>query len=76
LEYNLSIRARNDLKGEPAYVPSPEFWHIATNEGCTAIIGIDAHNNKDLETAKYYNQAVAELKDLGIKTIDSLSGLK
>jgi histidinol-phosphatase (PHP family) len=73
LEYNLSVKARNDAKGQASPLPSPEFWHIATNEGCTAIIGIDAHKNKDLETPKYYNQAVNDLKKMGIKTIDHLT---
>jgi len=72
LEYNLSVRARNDASGQPSYVPSPDFWRIATNEGCTAIIGIDAHSNYDLEKAQYYSQAAKELKGLGIKTIDKL----
>lgn len=72
LEYNLSVRARNDASGQPSYVPSPDFWRIATNEGCTAIIGIDAHSNYDLEKAQYYSQAAKELKELGIKTIDKL----
>jgi hypothetical protein len=72
LEYNLSIRARNDALGQPSYVPSPEFWRIATNEGCTAVIGIDAHSNYDLERSQYYDQAKKELKELGIKTIDKL----
>lgn len=73
LEYNPSVKAKNDKKGEPSYTPSPEFWRIATNEGCTAIIGMDAHNNKDLETSKYYDLAVKQLKELGIKTIDHLN---
>ena len=46
--------------------PCPDFWHIAANEGCTAIIGLDAHNNKDLETPVYYNRAIEELKTLKI----------
>jgi histidinol-phosphatase (PHP family) len=72
LEYNISIRAKKEAQGLEATVPSPEFWHIATTEGCTAIIGIDAHNNKDFETSKYYDQAVDDLKKMGIKTIDHL----
>ena len=53
--------------------PCPDFWRIAANEGCTAIIGLDAHNNKDLETPVYYNRAIEELKALKIQRVDSLS---
>ena len=52
--------------------PCPEFWRIAANEGCTAIIGLDAHDNKDLETPMYYDRAVRELKELKIERIDEL----
>lgn len=71
LEYNLNYMAFCDLKGLDPY-PCPEFWHIATNEGCTAIIGYDAHDNADFETAVYYNRALEELKLLGIRTTDTL----
>ena len=42
------------------------------HEGCTAIIGLDAHDNKDLETPMYYDRAVRELKELKIERIDEL----
>ncbi len=29
-------------------IPHPDFWKIAAHEGCTAIIGVDAHNNQYL----------------------------
>ena len=41
-------------------------------KGCTAIIGLDAHDNKDLETPMYYDRAVRELKELKIERIDEL----
>ena len=48
-----------------AYPPTHarNSWRIAANEGCTAIIGLDAHDNKDLETPMYYDRAVQELKE-------------
>ena len=63
--------AYNEAHGLATY-PCPDFWRIAANEGCTAIIGLDAHNNHDLETATYYNRAVEELKALKIKVTDTL----
>ena len=71
LEYNLGYVAYNEAHGLSSY-PCPEFWHIAANEGCTAIIGMDAHNHLDLESSVYYNRAVEELKALGIKRTDEL----
>lgn len=71
LEYNVGYMAYNEERGLETY-PCPDFWRIATNEGCTAIIGLDAHHNTDLETATYYDRAVQELKRLGIKTTDTL----
>ena len=37
-----------------------------------AIIGLDAQDNKDLETPMYYDRAVRELKELKIERIDEL----
>ena len=71
LEYNIGYMAYNEAHGLQTY-PCPEFWHIAANEGCTAIIGLDAHNNADLEDPTYYNRAIQELKDLKIKVTDTL----
>ena len=71
LEYNIGYVAYNEAHGLSTY-PCPEFWRIAANEGCTAIIGLDAHDNKDLETPMYYDRAVRELKELKIERIDEL----
>ena len=71
LEYNIGYVAYNEAHGLTSY-PCPDFWHIAANEGCTAIIGLDAHNNHDLETDTYYNRALRELKELKIKVTDTL----
>ena len=71
LEYNIGYVAYNEAHGLSTY-PCPEFWRIAANEGCTAIIGLDAHDNKDLETPMYYDRAVRELKELKIERIDDL----
>lgn len=71
LEYNIGYVAYNLVHGLSTY-PCADFWRIAANQGCTAIIGLDAHNNIDLETPVYYAQAIQELKELKIKTIDTL----
>ena len=71
LEYNIGYVAYNEAHNLQTY-PCPNFWHIAANEGCTAIIGMDAHNNNDLEVPIYYERALQELKELKIKTTDTL----
>ena len=64
-------QAYNEEHGLNTY-PCPNFWHIAANEGCTAIIGMDAHNNNDLEVPIYYERALQELKELKIKPQNTL----
>ena len=71
LEYNIS-RISYDAKRGLTTFPHPKFWHIAAAEGCTAIIGVDAHVHQYLEEKTYYEQAVRALKELGIKTTDTL----
>lgn len=50
----------------------PDFWRIAADEGCTAIVGIDAHDHRVLESGLYYDRAVRELAALGIPVIDTI----
>ncbi|WP_175630219.1 histidinol-phosphatase [Bacteroides acidifaciens] len=72
LEYNINNRMVCNEKGEVSGYPCPEFWQIAVQERCTAIFGMDAHDNRHLENIKEYDIAMKELKQLGIKTIDRI----
>lgn len=71
LEYNISSTTYKEENSHLTF-PHPQFWKIAASEGCTAIIGLDAHNNKDLETSVYYNRACIELKELNIKVTHTI----
>lgn len=71
LEYNIGYEDYNDAHGITT-IPYPDFWEIAAHEGCTAIIGVDAHNNQYLETPFYYDRAIERLNKLGIKVIDRI----
>jgi len=71
IEYNLGCAAYNELYNEHL-LPHPFFWQIASEEGCTAIIGTDAHLPEALETRKYFDHAVETLKKLGIPRIETL----
>lgn len=72
LEYNIGYEEYNDIHGITT-IPHPDFWKIAAHEGCTAIIGVDAHNNQYLENPFYYNRATETFRKLGIKVIDRIS---
>lgn len=71
LEYNIGYEDYNDAHGITT-IPYPDFWKIAAGEGCTAIIGVDAHNNQYLETPFYYDRATERLNELGIRVIDRI----
>ncbi|MGN0047400.1 MAG: histidinol-phosphatase [Bacteroides sp.] len=74
LEYNIGRWILGET-GDRATYPAPQFWHIAANEGCTAIIGLDAHDNLDLETSGLYEEAVRQLRELKIPRIETLPPL-
>lgn len=71
LEYNLAGAQYNDIMTTTQY-PHPEFWKIVAEVGNQAIIGVDAHEPKALETNKYRNVALRMFKDLGIEVIDTI----
>lgn len=74
LEYNIGYVAYNLAHGLSTY-PCADFWSIAANEGCTTIIGLDAHHNIDLEISVYYDQAISELQKLKINRTEVLCTL-
>lgn len=56
--------------------PCPGFWEIAAEEGCTAIIGCDAHDPELLANVCRIEKAQQYLNSLGIHVIDRLPGLE
>lgn len=71
LEYNLNGLMYNKVNGIQQY-PHEAFWRIAAKVGNTAIIGVDAHNNLDLESDDYWNYAQAFLRSLSMNVIDHI----
>lgn len=71
LEYNIGYEAFSEDFQKPT-IPNSKFWEIAAHENCTAIIGVDAHNNECLENPSNYNRAYENLQKLGIKVIDKI----
>lgn len=71
LEYNLEGMRATHLKLRKQY-PHPDFWNIASEVGNVAIIGVDAHHPKSLQSDKYYQQAINELKHLNIERLETI----
>ena len=71
IEYNLGTAPYRTHMGDLLF-PHPDFWKIAKDEDCTAIIGVDAHHPRWLQTPIYYDAALMFLKSIGMKTITSI----
>ena len=71
LEYNLGTVTYKEYMGEHLF-PNPDFWKIAKDEGCTAIIGVDAHRPRWLQLPLFYTAAALFLKSIGMKTITTI----
>ena len=71
----LSIPLEFNLLGyaEGKHYPDPFFWRIVGEEGCTVIIGSDAHTPKDVWNQALIAQAEAMLSACGIRPLDRLS---
>lgn len=71
LEYNLGLVPYADQLDRVSF-PHPQFWQIACEEGCTAIIGVDAHTPQALGKQSYYTDARNALESLGIAITETL----
>ncbi|MEG0694927.1 MAG: histidinol-phosphatase [Erysipelotrichaceae bacterium] len=71
LEYNLSGVAYNEMLKVEEY-PHPKFWEIASKVGNRVMIGVDAHDNKDLENSKRRKQAEDFLNRLGCNLVEEI----
>lgn len=52
--------------------PNEKFWKIAGEEGCTAIIGSDAHNPNAVYNEDAYNYSMGLIDRFGLKLIETL----
>jgi len=73
LEYNLSGFYNTRRRRGGIGYPSLDFWQIAAQEGCQAIIGVDAHSPERLLDAPLYDLARQHLKALGIREAEALA---
>ena len=71
MEYNLAGARYTSHKTDMKY-PHEKFWEIAAQYSIKAIIGIDAHNPKDLKDKNTYNYALKYLQNLGIEVVEDI----
>ena len=50
--------------------PDERFWRLAAEEGCTALIGCDAHRPEDLEDTRSERKALDMAERLGIRLLE------
>lgn len=74
LEYNLAGAMVNRRSGREGY-PHHRFWEIAAEEGCSAIIGVDAHDNRWLEDDELRREGESFLRGLGMPLLQTIPGL-
>lgn len=71
LEYNL-LGARCNEQNHTQGYPYEAFWRLAAAEGCTAILGVDAHAPDQLSTDRYRDAGLRLLRGLGMEITDSI----
>lgn len=71
VEYNLLGTLYNERYHIDGY-PHEGFWRIAAEEGCTAIIGVDAHAPAQLENEAGREKGLRLLRGLGMEITDTL----
>lgn len=52
--------------------PNPVFWELAAEEGCTVVIGRDAHAPEQLHDSRSLERAVELIDRLGLKKVDTV----
>lgn len=52
--------------------PNPLFWSIAAEEGCSVILGCDAHKPEALLNVGIEQKAISEIEKLGLMRIDKV----
>ena len=50
--------------------PDERFWRLAAEEGCTALLGCDAHRPEDLGDTQSERKALAMAERLGLRLLE------
>lgn len=55
------------------HYPNPEFWAIAAEEGCSVILGLDAHDPSHVLNFECENKAMEMVRHYGLKLLDTVA---
>ena len=73
MEYNLYGTVKQEQKKQKGLgYPAKEFWQVASEFGCAAIVGVDAHKPEHMLDVERYLRARAYLESLNVKVIEEL----
>ena len=74
LEFNLLGFSRHETEPGLGWLsyPCEDFWHVAAETGCKAIIGFDAHEAGFLARMDLYDRARATIEGLGMALVQAL----
>lgn len=54
------------------HYPNPEFWAIAAEEGCTAILGLDVHNPSHITNYACEEKALEMVRHYGLQLLETV----
>ena len=68
---NCSIPLELNLHGvlEKRHYPNRMFWELAAEEGCTVVLGCDAHDPSELSDTSYEKEAMKLVRDLDLELL-------
>lgn len=72
MEYNVHDRFISGITHRKSY-PDPEFFEIVRQEGVRVLIGLDAHEPRELSDPTQWNRAMRELEPFGGLLMDHLT---
>ena len=72
MEYNVHDRFISGITHRKSY-PDPEFFDIVRQEGVRVLIGLDAHEPRELSDPTQWNRAMHELEPFGGLHMDRLT---
>ena len=52
--------------------PNPEFWALAAEEGCSAVLGLDAHDPAHIDNFACEEKALEMVRYYGLKLLDTV----
>lgn len=54
------------------HYPNPEFWALAAEQGCSVILGLDAHDPSHIDNFQSEKKALDMVRHYGLKLLDTV----